>query len=317
MSKTKPFLDNLAQNPLPLLRDKAPLAVRYHTLQTFYPQEEDQIEQIAMQLQTHKERAQLINSQQDDGRWQLHKDYTIEEKQKAMLFLLQLKNMTKLLDLGCNKELDATKKGIIGLLKLQKPDGKFPLNLHHHGFALYLLSQYGLSANPFVEKGFRWISKRQREDGGWLSLSMLPEGESVKTARSCIWTSVIILQAFTNHTRLKKSTASSRSAEFVLESFLKTNTTTLFPQPDAWDHLYRNYTDNGLFRGGTLRFLEALAPLHETHDHRNFKKALDWLREQQLPSGLFPAIANRTKEGDYWVTYRVTKLLKTIAETTE
>ncbi len=317
MPENMQLIDKLARNPIPLLLDKAPLAVQYHTMRTIYPQEQEKIEQIASRLQQNKEREQLINAQQDNGRWQLQKDFKIEEKQKAMLFLLQLKNMTKLLDLGCDTELDAIKKGIIGLLKLQKPDGKFPLNLHHHGFTLYLLSQYGLSANPFVEKGFRWIIKRQREDGGWLSLSMLPEGESVKAAGSCIWTSVIVLQAFTHHTRLKKSSASNRAAEFVLDSFLKTNTTTLFPQPDAWDHLYLNYSDNGLFRGGTLRFLEALAPLEESHGHRNFKKALDWLLAQQLPSGLFPAFANRSEDGDYWVTYRAIKLLKTIENTTE
>jgi hypothetical protein len=93
--------------------------------------------------------------------------------------------------------------------------------------------------------------------------------------------------------------------------YLENNHTTLFPEPDAWSHLYIEYSENGLFRGGTP-LLEALAPLVEFHEHANFKKALNWLISQQMPSGLCPAIPGRSKEGDYQVTYRVISLLSEI-----
>ncbi|MCK4689060.1 MAG: hypothetical protein KAT41_02070, partial [Candidatus Marinimicrobia bacterium] len=67
---------------------------------------------------------------------------------------------------------------------------------------------------------------------------------------------------------------------------------------------------NGLFRGGTLRFVETLSNLPDTYDHPKSKKAVNWLIDNQLPSGLFPAIAGKSTQGDYNVTLRVITALK-------
>lgn len=59
-----------------------------------------------------------------------------------------------------------------------------------------------------------------------------------------------------------------------------------------------------------MRFIEALAPFAELHSHPNFKKAVNWMLNQQLDNGLFPAIAGKSKEGDYAVTLRFLTALK-------
>lgn len=315
MRKTRPaWLKMLKRDPLPLLVEDAPLPVKYFSVERFLPEEHALLESLRQELQNYRPRVKLLNSQQADGLWQLHQNYPVEEQQKAMLFLLQLKNMGQLLSYGCSRDIPAIQRGIIALLKNQKPDGKFSLLLHHQGLALWILVSYGLAGNPFVEKGFRWLIKRQRQDGGWLSPTMLPEGESFKTARSGIWTTMIICQALSIHSRLRKSEVAQRAASFLLDNYLRPNHTTLFPEPDAWNYLYMDFTDNGMFRGGTLRFVEALLPIKETHTHPNFKKAIKWLIEQQLPSGLFPAIAGRSQQGDYGVTLRVLTVLKELEQ---
>ncbi len=312
MSKPENWIKHLKHDPLPVLLKKAPLPVRYATVLRFSPDNEELLFKLKSDLEQYQPRVHLLETQQPDGLWEVTKKYGIEERNRAMSFLLQLQNMTKLLDFGCTREMPAIQQGIIGLLKTQKPDGKFPLLLHHHGYALWLLAKYELVGNPFVEKGYRWLAKRQRDDGGWISSSIIPAGTSLQTVKSGIWTTLMILHAFSVHSRLKHSEVSHAAAKFLLDNYLVQNHTTLFSEPDAWDYLYNDYSEDGLFRGGTLRFIEALAPLADFHDHPNFKKAIKWLLDQQLPSGLFPAIVGKSKGGDYGVTLRFYAALKEI-----
>lgn len=310
MSKSKSWLRLLKYDPIPILLKKAPLPIRYATALQFNPQDTEFLETLRQALIGYKPREHLLATQLENGCWKQEKRYKIEERNRAMLFLQQLKNMTQLLDYGCTKNFTAIQRGIIALLKMQKPDGKFPLLLHHHSYALWLLARYNMIGNPFVEKGYRWLAKRQRFDGGWLSPSMVLTGTSLKTAKSGIWTTIFAFQAFSVHSRLRNSEVCQKAATFVLENYLKKNHTTLFPEAEAWNLLYSDYSDNGLFRGGTLRFIEALAPVAELHNHPNFKKAVNWLLDLQQKDGLFPAVAGKSKEGDFSVTLRFVMALK-------
>ena len=300
----------LKNDPIPVLIKKAPLPIRYASVQRFSSTSYDLLDSLRDELVRYKPREVLLKTQMEDGSWKLEKNYKIEERNRAMSFLLQLKNMTQLFDYGCTKEMSQIQRGIIALLKTQKPDGKFPLLLHHHGYALWLLAQYKLIGNPFVEKGYRWLSKRQRSDGGWLSPSMVPTGTSLKKSKSGIWTSIFALQAYSVHSRLRHSETCKKAAIFVTDNFLEQSHTTLFPEKDTWNFLHTDYSDNGMFRGGTLRFIEALAPIAEMHTHPNLRKAINWLLEQQLNNGLLPSIAGKSKEGDYAVTLRFVTALQ-------
>ena len=310
MSKVKSWMRLLKIDPIPLIMDRAPVYIKYRTALEFFSEDSALIEELSEKLENDKARRKILESQTDNGTWKLKENYSLEEQQRAMQFLLQLKMLAQLYDLGCNKEMGPVQKAIIALLKMQKPDGKFPLHYHHHGLALLLLVKYGLGGNPFVDKGFRWIAKRQRVDGGWLSPATMKSGKSFKSSRSDIWASIVILQAFSSHSRLKRSETAMRAAEFILDSYLQKNETNLFPEAEAWNYLYTDYTDTGLFRGGTLRFIEALAPLYDFHEHPKFKKAVNWMLDQQMKDGLFPAVAGLSTKGDFNVTLRFLICLK-------
>ena len=316
MSKIKNWMYLLKNDPVPVLLKKAPLPVRYGTALRFTPGDAELLDTLRRDFYKYKPREHLLKSQLPDGLWELEKKYKIEERNRAMSFLHQLKNMTELLDYGCTKEMPSIQRGIIALLKTQKPDGKFPLLLHHHGYALWLLAQYDLIGNPFVEKGYRWLAKRQRPDGGWLSPLMVPDGVSLKNTKSGIWTTLFAFQAFSVHSRLRHSDVCQKAAGFVLDNYLERSHTTLFPEADSWSFLHTDYSDNGLFRGGTLRFIEALAPFADLHDHPNFRKAVNWMLDQQLSTGLFPAVVGKSREGDYAVTLRFVTALKEMDKAT-
>ena len=310
MSNTKKIMHRLKADPLPVILDRAPANIKYITMKEFRYKEHGLIEELREKVEADLERQKIINAQDADGLWPTEEHFSIEERQKAMQFLQQMKNLTKLFNYGDTLENEHVKKGLISLIKFQKADGKFPLLLHHHGYALLLLSKYGLSGNPLVEKSFRWISKKQRPDGGWVSPTQIPDGANADEVKSCIWTTMVIVQAFANHSRLKNSDVCIKGAQFILDNYLSIEPPTLFPEPNAWDYLLPNFNDMGMFRGGTLRFLESLEPLKFTHDHKNYKKAIDWLLNMQFGDGLFPAIANVSKQGDYMVSYRVMRLFK-------
>lgn len=310
MFNTKKIMHRLKADPLPVIFDRAPINIKYLAMKEFRYKEHNLIEEIKFKVEADQNRKKIITNQNAEGNWPIAEKFFIEERHKAMLFLEQLKNLTKLYDYGDNLENDHVKKGLISLIKFQKNDGKFPLLLHHHGYALLLLSKFGLSANPMVEKSFRWISKKQRSDGGWLSPTQIPDGMDSSTIKSCVWTTMIIVQAFSCHSRLKNSEICKKGAKFLLENYLTTAKPNLLPEPNAWDLLYANYNDDGLFRGGTLRFTETLTPLKFCHEHKNFKKAIDWLLSVQFSDGLFPAIANISKSGDHMVSFKIMKLFK-------
>jgi len=317
MSKQKNWFRLLKTDPIPIIMDKAPVYIKYRTAIEFFPDDKELIEKLESKLERDKIRNKILSSQNDDGTWQLKENYFIEEQQRSMQFLTQLKMLSQLYDLGCNREMPQIQKSIICLLKLQKPDGKFPLHYHHHGLALLLLVRFGLGGNPFVDRGFRWIARKQREDGGWLSPATMLPGKSFKTCKSDIWASIVILQAFSSHSRLKNSETASRAAKFVLENFLQKNETNLFHEAEAWNYLYTDYTDIGLFRGGTLRMIEAISPLSDFHTHPKFKKALNWMIDQQMKDGLFPSVAGLSKKGDFGVTLRLLLCLKELEESKE
>ncbi len=314
MLNHKRYYNYLQKNPLQHIIDKAPIYVKYLAARKFLYKDYKLIEELNLELQKYKPLQKLLSSQDNDGVWNIDQEYKVAERTKSMTFLNQIINLKALLDYSCNKGYPEVQKGLIALLKSQKSDGKFPLHLHHQGFTLLLLEQYGLQGNPFVEKGFRWISRKQRSDGGWLSSAMIPENQNIKSTKSDIWTTLIILHAFSKHTRLNTSENCKKAIDFVLKNYFLQSTTTFFPEPNAWSHFSSDYSTTGIFRGGTLKFLEVLAPFGNIHKHPNFKKALNWLISTQLSSGLFPAIAGKSKEGDYMVTFRVLAVLDEIAK---
>ncbi|MBL7067093.1 MAG: terpene cyclase/mutase family protein [Candidatus Marinimicrobia bacterium] len=316
MTKSNKWMNMLKKDPVPTLLNKGPLPIRYITAQRFYPHDEELLNFLRAEILRFKPREQLLDTQLPDGLWKTTNKYQIEERNRAISYLLQLQKMTQLHDYGCTRDIPPIQRGIIALLKTQKPDGKFPLLLHHHGYTLWLLAQYDLIGNPFVEKGYRWLAKRQRSDGGWLSPAMVPSGVSIKTTKSGIWTTLFAFQAFSVHSRLRHSEVCRKAATFVLDNYLEKSHTTLFPEQDAWNFLYTDYSDNGLFRGGTLRFIEALAPLADYHSHPSFKKAVNWLLDLQMSSGLLPAVAGISKEGDFATTLRFVSALKEMEKAT-
>ena len=92
----------------------------------------------------------------------------------------------------------------IQAMDFQNPDGRFPGLYHHHARMCYLLMRLGLQGNRLLDRAFHWIVERQREDGGWLHRSMIQKGKSIKSQKSCIWTSseILLVQCHVNKEKI-------------------------------------------------------------------------------------------------------------------
>ena len=308
------FTEILPIDPVPVLLDKAPPNIRYHMYTDLFeiPADAGAVEKIQAECQELPEFRRVLKRQNQDGLWSPQKTYSQEQHQHGMQFFTQVMELHKLYNLGATKDIPQVQQGIVALMKMQHGDGKFPLFYQHQGYALWVLMQYGLQGNPFVDRGLRWLLRRQRDDGGWLHLVQVPRGEDKSKYPSCLWTTLHVLWPLVYHNVYYKDDRVYKGLDYLLGNFLEKNHTQFLNTPDAWDYLYIHPDESGCFRGGTLKFLEILTKAGYDLTNKVTKKATHWLRDQQLENGLFPAIAGKDTRGDYTVTFRSLMVLKTL-----
>ncbi|MBS1271826.1 MAG: hypothetical protein MAGBODY4_00958 [Candidatus Marinimicrobia bacterium] len=306
------FSEILRSDPVPFLLKKVPPYLKYHIYSELFeiPTDVPMVRDAMEQAQSDDVFRRLLKRQNDDGLWEPKQEFAQEQHQLGIQFFSQALMLHRLLELGGTREIPAIQKGIVALMKMQHGDGKFPLFYQHQGYALWVLLRYGLQGNPFVDRGLRWLLRRQRDDGGWLHLVQVPRGEDKEKYPSCIWTTCHALWPMTLHNVYYKDEPVQKGVEFLLDHFLDTNHTKFFNTPDAWDYLYLGHDESGCFRGGTLKVLEIASQTGFDRSNDVIKKASNWLRDQQLENGLFPAIAGKDSNGDYMVTIRMLQVLK-------
>ncbi len=306
------FTTILPVDPLPdMLKDISPF-LRYHIYEYIFelPEESDTMDDVRRQCWKDDDFLKVAHKQGEDGLWPPLQEFSKDHHKKGIQFFTQVIQLHTLLTLGGAVKVDEVQKGIVALLKMQQEDGKFPLFYQHQGYALWVLIKYGLQGNPFVDRGMRWLLKRQRDDGGWLHPVQVPRGEDEDAYPSCIWTTCHALWPLVLHNVYSKDLQVKQGIEYFLDNFLHTNHTAFFNTPDAWDYLYTGHDETACFRGGTLKMLEIAVDGGFDRNHPVVKKAANWLREQQLDNGLFPAIAGKDTQGDYMVSIRALTILK-------
>jgi hypothetical protein len=236
-------------------------------------------------------------------------------QEEGTLFFRQLVRAHHVAQLGGRRFLMPAQDVIVSLLKFQKDSGRFPLFYHHHAHATWLLLRMGMEGNRFVDKAIHWILKRQRDDGGWLHRSMIPEGESYSTAESCLWTTAEVLQLLATRKVNIQSAQIKNMCEFMLDRVLKENTTSFFKSDDNWNRFGISFKGDAMFQGGTLKVLESVISCGYNPSDPRVKKMYQWLLETQMDNGLFPSIQNQNPIADLWVTLRVLKIVKAIETT--
>ncbi len=225
-------------------------------------------------------------------------------------FLSHLIRMNKLVQFSLNKENPLIQADIVKLMGYIKDDGRFPLLYHHHAHACWILLKLGLGGNRLLEKSIYWLAKKQRDDGGWLHRSMVPDGVDYSAASSCIWTTMEIMNMLIKRPGMLKKIDMTKACEFLVNHIEQPNHTRFLHHQNAWNNISIGTGEESMFAGGTLKLLEVLAGCrYNMSDHR-IQKLIKWLKAIQLDDGLFPREVGKLSIGDEWVTIRALAVYK-------
>ncbi len=264
----------------------------------------------------HQEKLQKLFRDQakfSDEKLEISKSKT--EVQEGLHFHKQLSLTHHLMQLGGRRYYGPVRDVILALMKYQREDGRFPLLYHHHAHACWLLLKLGLEGNRILDRAIFWIVNRQREDGGWLHRSMTPTGKEYENVESCLWTTAEVLQMLTHRNIYVSKDVSKQACEFLLDRVLYKNSTSFFTSEDTWDHLATSIKGNAMFLGGTLKVLESVVRCGYNPTDQRVKKMYNWLLDQQMDNGLFPAIAGKIPIASYSVTVRALEVVKMLETT--
>jgi len=294
---------SLRKDPVDLLLKSGSLPVRFFLLRDILrDRTSPDFKAIKHNLRKYQPRRRLLAQQLADGTWSPQADIPnlAPEKVATLAFLDQLEKVHTLLDLGTTLQQEKMKKAMIRLLKFGNEDGVFPGRIYHQAQLVYLAIQLGLDQNPIVQRAEQPLFRSQHKNGSW----PLDLDDMGSDSESCYWTTMQITWSLAHSSKLRKRKGLERALGYLREHYLEEGLSPILPTKEAWDHFHVGPSSPALLHGGTLRLLEILRLMDAPLD-RPIRKMLNWLQDQQLPNGHWPAIVGRDRRGDESVTLRV------------
>lgn len=203
----------------------------------------------------------------------------------------------------CNHKMTAIGRALATLIRHQEKDGHFPVSLLANVFIIQTILEYGIIKNPYAEAALRWLLKQQNPDKGW--------GKTTE-GYSDIWLTNSVLQAFSYNVKYTQNTRIRKAVDFMLSHLYLSNKGGVIEGKEAWEDLENSYYLKESFGGGILAVLEMLARLNSGADDPKIREMLNWLKEKQTGSGLWPAQTwdRFNRKTDERVTMRVIRVFK-------
>ena len=234
-------------------------------------------------------------------------------KQRELDFIFLMEKLHGLHTYGGYKHMKGVDDLIIGVMDYQNPDGRFPGLYHHHAKMCGILVKLGLQGNRLLDRSFKWIIERQRDDGGWLHRSMVQKGKSIKTQKSCIWTTAEILHSLSMRRSMVKTKPVERGIEFLKSQLFNENSTPFLEHLSPWDYFAVGAKGETLFTGGSLKVLEILVNYGLGRSDKTVDKLVSGIMQTQMDSGYFPFQKSKSPIPDPYVTIRFLKLLRILS----
>ncbi|MDD3715944.1 MAG: terpene cyclase/mutase family protein [Candidatus Marinimicrobia bacterium] len=293
------FEKELRVNPLPVLEHGYHPPVRYDILKNFYRLEHDDPRFIQSE-QDVKQAARRVTLLLTLERIIYHIDKFEKEREEEKLVKLA-SIVRELRFYHCSRNMTAIRKALSLLVRHQRDDGSFPVSLPANVFIIETILSYGIVNNPYMEKALIWLLSLQNPDKGW--------GTTGK-GMSDIWLTCSILHAFSYNVKYIRNTKIRKGVEFILSHLYDNNQGGVIEGKEAWEVLAYSYFLKESFAGGILAVLEMLARLNYSASNPRIREMLEWLKDRQLRSGLWPSqtydLMNR--KADERVSLRVVRV---------
>lgn len=309
---TPGWVRQLQVNPIPLLLQSSNPGIILDTYRYGYglPTKYTEVAKAQRDVDRNPTTIRLLSTANDED----IESSAEAESAYGLEFLDSLTRMEKIIRAGVNKHHKLIQPHVVKLMKFAREDGRFPLLYHHHAHACWVLLKLGLSGNRILDKSIYWLLKRQRQDGGWLHRSLVPDSKSFEETASCVWTTAEILQMIVLRKSLLREINIEKAVKFLLSNVELDNSSVFMQSKSYWNKLASGAGNETMFSGGTLKVLEIAADFGIHKYDPSVDKYVKWLKNLQMDNGLFPMDAGKMSIADEAVTVRVLSVLRKFAK---
>jgi hypothetical protein len=323
------WLSQLKYNLIPPLQSSRNKAVEYFTKRDLLSEEVEPIGGVWQFPEVQK----VLQKQLPDGSWKHTGKQTVAYPQYHHSLVATWKTFRLLVErYELNKTLEPAKKAAEFFFSCQTGQGDIRGMLanqyatYYTGSMLAILIKTGYETDPRVEKGLRWLLSMRQNDGGW-SIPILTHyfdaktmyrltglfAEPIEPDRTQPFSHIatdMVLRSFAVHSQYRYSKEVHKAADLLKSRFF---------QPDAYTsyHDAHYWVRFAFWWPNIITSLDSLSLMGYSKDDMDIKKGLDWLRENQLPDGLWKLDyskgakekVNDTSE-KLWLALKVARLFK-------
>ena len=280
----------------------------------------------------------LVRKQQSDGSWKAAASkansgwkYQLTETWRQLRFLIDQYAM--------NRSHPAAAKACAFVLACQSAEGDIRGILanqyapYYTGALLGLLCKAGFAGDPRIAKGMRWLLSVRQDDGGWVigSPGMMGYAWRDVCALTSRWTdrpeqafdrtkpfsaagTGMVLRAFAHHPDHRHSPAARQAAALLKSKMFREDNWSWYQHPDNWIRFQFPYWWNHL-----VAALEVCSLIGIPNDDADIARALRWLVDHQLASGLWRESYSKIHKGSdnrrsrqtkLWISLCICRILK-------
>jgi prenyltransferase beta subunit len=232
-------------------------------------------------------------------------------------------------DFGLNKNTPAIARACEYVFSTQLPDGSFgwaPPPTSGECFTGILtgsLTGLGYRSDRRIQKAYRWIGRRQRNDGGFWCKNTGQPGGPREGEPSCAYGSLCVLGALSMNNKLKSSEITSKAIDFLLGCW-DNRGKIKFAGHDSqigrgWEKLKYPFTDYRI-----LKYLDILTRFDKAKSDSRVYDMVDMLISKGDPDGRFHAESIHKAWSDFdfgqkkspsrWITCLVYRIIKRVIE---